>query len=53
MRPDKSVAHQTDRGLDLKKLWEQLGEEPPGEPKGLDEKPARRKTRAKGSSPPR
>lgn len=36
MRPGKAIADHSDRGLDLEKLWHQLDEEPPGEPKSLD-----------------
>lgn len=36
MRPGKAIADHSDRGLNLKELWAQLKEDPPGEPKSLD-----------------
>lgn len=36
MRPAKSIANQSDRGLALEKLWRSLGKEPPGKVRSLE-----------------
>jgi hypothetical protein len=53
MKPHKSIADHSDRGLDLEELWKDLGEDPPGKAKSLDgsAKTNTRGPREKAASP--
>ena len=45
MRPSKSMTRRSNKDLDLKALWEALGEEPPGPIIEIESKAARAKSR--------